>query len=380
MYNRKRLKVLFIYENISGGELVETELLLSEFRKSKSFKLKVLILDPLIQTGLMNYFFWIFKNVSKSFLSIIQKRPDVIYTTTFTGGVAAVIAKIFLEHKIIFHYHGSRIPPKHILTSPLHKATQLVKYYASFFLHNIFIFESDAIIAPSEFTQRSLSKDFRISESRIQVIPNGINVSGFGNLTASDRLRGLEKKFVISAVGRYNDSKNLSEVVRLFTKFIDLYKKPAVLLLLCSSPQTIGEISYKKKLRNLISHLGLGNKILLIEGKDNLAPYYHSSDLIISLSKVENLPMSMLESFASGVIYCASTVGEVKNVLAKIDPMLLIRETNTDKIAVHIINIANLSKERKADIINKERRMAKNYSVERTFDEIQKLLASFFKM
>ena len=386
MHNNKDRTVVFIYENIPGGELVETELIIDDLCKNKNINFGKLSLNPLTNTGFFSYFLWLVVSIVKSAAFIIKNRPNVVYVTTFTAGMAAVALKTVLTYKIIFHYHGSRIPPRFIESTFIHRTSQQIKYFVTRLLHKIVINGVDKIIVPSEFTRKKILGKFKVSKNTVQIIPNGIDLQRFDSLKKTSHI--LYKKlsdemrntFVITTIGRFNKDKNLVAVIKSFAKFSSLLKKPTVLILLCPHPTTTAEKSYRKTLLDLISVLKVGDKIYLIEGRKSLEAYYRVSDLVISLSKVENFPISMLESFASGVVYSAYPAGEIKSILRRIDPVLLIEESGEDKIAAHLMRMVSLSKNKKAEIVNNQCKFVENFSIKKTSSKVYKLISSFLEM
>ena len=380
MKNNKRL-ILFIFEKVNGGELTETKLISSGFGKKNKYRVKKLILTPLLHTGTTEYIKWILHSIYVAYTKIKKTDPDFVYTTTFTGGVAARLYKVCGNTKLIFHYHGERVPPKEG-NNFFKKITQNIKHETTLMLHRFFLSHSDLVIVPSTFSKNNINKIYRVDKSKLIVIPNGINISKYikVNKEAIKLKTNIKKNIhsvkIILSVGGYNARKNLLKLIEVFNILNRKLNKDVVLILTSFSPVTCAEKTYKDLMVSLIDKYNLKNKVLLIENPD-VSNYYKIADLYVSLSASEHLPLTLLESFASNLVYCSTPVGGVMEVLEKINPKLIIVEKRNEEIAKHINDLLFMNKSELNHVLSMQKALVSDYSihsiVKKIDEEISKL-------
>lgn len=316
---KDKITVISIYETGCGGETIAHEHFLNQLRNRTAYSVKTLELTPLQNTDLCSYFLWFFKSFFKSLNHILKFRSGIIYTPTFTAGIATIAVRMFKDNKLIFHYHGNRIPHKQTGVDIL----QQLKYYFSFYLHEILFSFSDLNIFPSEYSCSQIGKIFPNSIRKSIVINNGVDTSKFFQLTSKEidsyknNLKIQRSAKVLLFVGRLNKYKNISRVIYLFYLFNNRNPK-SILLIAHPTPSSEDERIHKSEIGKVIGKFGITSSVIFLENQD-LPMIYNVSDLCLLLSLRENFPLVMLESLSCGTPFVSSHPS-TKKILTKIQP------------------------------------------------------------
>ena len=176
-----------------------------------------------------------------------------------------------------------------------------------------------AVIAVSnEVQQRLLSSG--ITPERVTLIPNGINTRPFSDIPQSAPAGPL----LVGLVGRLSREKG-----------IDLFLQAAAYVLK-DLPETrfqvIGDGPDRPTLEHLLQTLGVADRISLPGRRDNMPAIYASLDVLVSASRQEGLPITLLEAMASGRAILATSVGEVPSLIRHRETGLLIPPNDIDAL------------------------------------------------
>ncbi len=98
---------------------------------------------------------------------------------------------------------------------------------------------------------------------------------------------GYDRHFVILCTGELNANKNQSVLIQSMTYILE--KHPEALLLLA------GNGPKHDDLQKEIDSLKLNNKVILLDYHPDIEKYVNASDLVVSLSHREGLPMNIVE-------------------------------------------------------------------------------------
>jgi len=149
--------------------------------------------------------------------------------------------------------------------------------------------ESDHILADSEQTKSDLMKYFKIRESKITVVPLGIDEK-FKPLK-----RPKNKEFTVGYLGGFSEQKDVPYLLRAFSIFEKQSSKPAKLILYGKGPQYEECLSLAKE---------LGIKKVEFKGfadEKDLVRIYNSFDVFVFPSKMEGFGFPVLEAQKCGV-------------------------------------------------------------------------------
>ncbi|MEK7499974.1 MAG: glycosyltransferase family 1 protein [Patescibacteria group bacterium] len=202
------------------------------------------------------------------------------------------------------------------LTNPQDKKAYLFnKYLLSGIVH------ADNIVAVSEFTKKSIQEYFSITESRITVIPNGVDdgfhqIPDFASSVAYQQLKQeyiiTDRSPIILCVGSEHPRKNMQTVLQT----VALIKKqfPNVLLMKVGEP---GILSGRQKTLELIDTLDLKSNVLLLGNisRDRLNELYNIVDALLYPSYLEGFGLPPLQALAAGCIVACSNATSLPEVV-----------------------------------------------------------------
>lgn len=130
-----------------------------------------------------------------------------------------------------------------------------------------------------------------------RLMHNAISLDNFKfNNSIRDKIRaqyGLEDKFVIGHVGRFNLQKNHLRLIDIFREVV--LKNPDAVLLL------IGEGELESETKAKVWQYGLNNNVLFLGLRSDVADLYQAMDVFVMPSLFEGLPVVGIEAQASGL-------------------------------------------------------------------------------
>ncbi len=196
--------------------------------------------------------------------------------------------------------------------------------------------EFDALV-----TNSSSIKDFLGGigvRSRIEYIPNGVNLSRFHPVNSSqerEESAGIRRQLgipetdkIIIMVGAIMPRKGPDKVVAAWQRVLTQY--PDTHLLFVGPRSDIHDPKLKPfglKLAELIAKSGAANKVHFTGNIDNVEDYLRASDIFILASDREGTPNSVLEAMATGLpclvtpyIGISSGIGQANEHYQLVDP------------------------------------------------------------
>jgi glycosyltransferase involved in cell wall biosynthesis len=183
--------------------------------------------------------------------------------------------------------------------------TRLVESIDAAVLHGC-----DKVVGVSNSVAESMRRVL-VSSSRIEVIPNGIDLSGFrDDLKGDDVRRSLGIPHgapVIGAVGRLDTQKGHDRLIEAAGKVIDAGQDAFYVIL--------GEGIERPRLEALVRDHGLSSRVLLPGYRSDVRSCLAMMDIFVMPSRREGTPMALLEAMAMKKPVVATAVGGVPDVL-----------------------------------------------------------------
>lgn len=312
MHSDKKITVHCCYELNCGGETVATQKVIENLKGKTAFFVTESVSSNLQASNLLYFLNWIVKSTFAHYKSIKkQKKINILYATTFTGVLGFLLTQNFKQKRIIYHYHGSRIPQKPYFEWNKKYFIQEFKYQLSYLLHSMVFAKTDILIFPSTEAKSTLTFLFpNIKNMRTKIIANGYDKREFHPISVESKIRirnnlQLPPKAVVFLIsGRIEPQKNIFHAIKIFQK---LRRKQDLFLLLCfPRPSNKTEVAYLAYLHRYVAQLNHQHSVLFIE--DAYEQYQASeiigcADCVISFSATEVYPLSMIEAFACKVPY-----------------------------------------------------------------------------
>jgi glycosyltransferase involved in cell wall biosynthesis len=215
---------------------------------------------------------------------------------------------------IVSRMTGVPMVATHHLWTGQNLRTRLVELIDAAVLHSC-----QRVVAVSSSVAESMRRVL-ISSSRIEVIPNGIDLSGFRDAQQNNEVRaslGIPPGLpVIGAVGRLDIQKAHERLIEAARKISDAGQDAIYLI--------VGEGVERLRLESLVRSLGLSDRVLLPGYKSDIRPFLAIMDLFVLPSRREGTPMALLEAMAMRKPVVATAVGGVPDVLTDgIDGIML---------------------------------------------------------
>ena len=155
----------------------------------------------------------------------------------------------------------------------------------------------------AEFTE----KQGKISPSKLEIIPNGINVSDFYGKPKADLsvfgCRAETKKII--AIGRLHHQKGLDWLLTTAPLWLDETRE---LLIVGTGPE-------EEKLKAIVEKLSCAKRIHFIGWQKNIPGLLAASDLLVLPSRWEGMPNVVLQAMAAGLPVVATCVEGVVELL-----------------------------------------------------------------
>lgn len=79
----------------------------------------------------------------------------------------------------------------------------------------------------------------------------------------------------------------------------------------------LGDGEMRAEVEQLVAHLGLVDKVMLLGNVSNVHEYFHHADLFIQTSVIEGYPNALVEALLYGCQVVATDVGDTRRVMAK---------------------------------------------------------------
>lgn len=245
----------------------------------------------------------------------VGKQYDVIHCHYGpNGNLMALLKKLkFIDSKIVTTFHGYDIWSEEIKANKSKCYKELKEF-------------GDHYIAISDSVAETLEKEFLFNKEKITVIRNGIDLNNF-----QFQPRNFSASFKILTVSRLSPEKGIEDALFLIH---DLVMDGITNI----EYHIVGAGESLKALKRLASILKIEEKVIFHGGKSHadIPKYMKEANLLLLPSKIEVLPMVILEAQASGLPVLAKNVGSVKEVVS---PKTGYLANNSQELYNHTINI-----------------------------------------
>jgi glycosyltransferase involved in cell wall biosynthesis len=194
-----------------------------------------------------------------------------------------------------------------------------------------------ATICVSNAVRDSLVKDYEFPPRKTRTIHNGVSTSAFApsnGLPAAVRtrfdLRGDD--FLLVCAARLTESKGLDILIHAVSRVIRQGISCKCVI--------IGDGPLREKLQREVNELGMTNYIFLDGFQKDIRPYLQAASAFILTSRIEGLPLSILEAMASGLPCIATDVGGSAEAVKNRETGLLITSNSIDEAENAILYLA----------------------------------------
>lgn len=285
--NRKKILLIAPHLSNGGAEKVLSEL---SHKLNEHYLVYIMLFSRNLSYSYSGTLIVMDENISSSasllkkllFLNRIKRINKIETTISFLtqGNILNILST------------GKKIITIHTNLSELYKRkssfSRIKNYLIIRFLYGL----SKKIVVVSNGIKDDLINNFRIRESKLNVIYNGFD---FGTMKKkskediSDLHQKIFEKPTIINIGRLTNSKGQWNLLKVFKKLHGTHDWNLIIL---------GEGKYQKKFKEYIEFNNLSSSVFLLGYIKNPYPYIRKSEIMILSSKYEGLSNVLIEGIA----------------------------------------------------------------------------------
>jgi len=239
----------------------------------------------------------------KLYRIIRREKPDIVHTHTAKAGTLGRFAARLAGVPIVVHTFHGNIFEGYFSSLKSKLFLNIERLLASL---------SSKVIAISHSQKQALLKYKICNPGRISCIPLGLELEPFLN---SEKKKGIFRKEL-----------NLDEgipligiVARLVPIKGHIYFLEAAKLVSQDFPSAkfivVGDGELRKKLMDLVTDLGIKDKVIFCGFRKNLTDIYADLDIVVLSSLNEGLPVSIIEALTAKKAVVATEVGGVRDLV-----------------------------------------------------------------
>ncbi len=251
---------------------------------------------------------------------------DIVHTHSFYPNVPGRIAALFACTPVIIAHQHSLYSRK----CKRKKHRWYEKILAPF---------TDTIIAVSQSVKEDYVGYTGVSESRVRVIHNGVDLSPFKNVSYDTRtLRqelGLEGKTVVGSVGRLVWVKGYPFLIQAARKVVE--HRDDVVFVIAGD----GTRQYRQKLLQQIEKLDLREHVRLVGYREDVPALMQMFDIGALPSRFEGFPGVLVEFLASATPVVATNTGGQTEIVTHEKNALIVPPGEPDALAHSLLRLIN---------------------------------------
>lgn len=181
------------------------------------------------------------------------------------------------------------------------------------FLDKLTIGLCDFVLTNSEVAKKYYVEKMGTKNNKIMCIPNGVDVSRFGNVQVDKELKLKElgikieasidaSKVIIGSIARLEKQKDIPTLIKAFEKISQENHNVHLLL--------IGQGKLRENIQELRDELGIGKKVTMLENRKDIAELLGIMDIFVLPSLNEGMSNALLEAMAAGKMIITSDIPE----------------------------------------------------------------------
>ena len=289
---------------------------------------------------------------------LIKIRPTIIHSFLFRANILARIAGYL-----------TGIP---IIISSVRVMGGEKKYFH--YVEMITSFMVDHYVAVSESVQRHIIDKSRISNEKISVIYNGVNIKSQDNAyeqNAKTPFKIENEDRILMTVGRLHKQKGHCYLIQAVSKVRKEFPKVKLLI--------TGDGEEENNLKKLVKSLDLTNEVIFAGLRSDIEGILPMAELFILPSLWEGLPNALLEAMAAGKPVVATKVGGIPEIVVHGETGILIPPRDPNALAIAIVDL--LQDGLKAKDMGEAGRMraGKRFSIYKMIEKTENLYQELLK-
>lgn len=281
--------------------------------------------------------------------AIKQNKIDIVHSHSRTTGVVACLLNIATSVEYVSTCHG---------------------FFKPRLSRRIFPCWGRKVIAISESVKNHLVEDFKVSEQKIKVIHNGIDLDNF-RIADSIAVIDIKNKFglkggpVVGIIARLSDVKGHIYLIKAMSAVLNEYPEAELLI--------VGDGKMKKRLVELSKDLGIEKSVVFAPSVIDCAQVLSAMDIFVMPSLKEGLGLSLMEAMAGGLAVIGSDVGGIRSLIRNGDNGLLVEPADTADLSLKILSLLQNPAQR--EFLGKNARIFinQNFSKEKMISQTEKV-------
>jgi glycosyltransferase involved in cell wall biosynthesis len=233
---------------------------------------------------------------------------------------------------------------------------------------------ADKVVLLSERNRQFWQQQYRLPDSKIAVIPNGIPLNKFRVLSADEkfalrcRYNLHPTRFTVGLIAFFKDSKNLPGFVQVARKVIDRGIDAQFVL--------VGDGPERPLVEEAIDAYGLQSRFHLPGVTDAPEIWYGMFDLALMTSLTEAFPLTLIEAMACGLPVVATRVGGVADIVVEGETGYIAEPHDLETLAEQVATIAQApSLWEQMSLAGRERAL-RNFDIQSMIDNYARLFLS----
>lgn len=255
-------------------------------------------------------------------LFTLRKQYDLVFVSGFRViGVPAVLMSKMINKKCILKADNNGEMSGDFFEGGLAYiglSSESKLYKAALSIRNRILNMADCFVAISSDIRDEYLSNGVWPESKINFIPNSVDVNTFHPVTEDEKLRIRDSLSVpnldllVTYTGRLVSYKGLPQLLRVWE---DLVKKHSQIGLLLVGSGSLDIYNCEDELKEYVREKGLEKSVFFTGEVQNVQNYLQSSDIFVFPTEIEAFGISLVEAMSCGLPVISTNVGGIKDIL-----------------------------------------------------------------
>lgn len=275
----------------------------------------------------------------------LRSEYDIVFVSGFRiVGLAAVVMARILRKAVVLKADSRGEMSGAFFEAGLDRAKVpgfSLLFRAFLKLRNAALRRADAFVAITpEITAEYAAAG--IPESRVRMVPNGVETSRFGPLDAQARAE-LRIKLGIDAAarvavytGRLVSYKGLPTLLRAWPEV--LRAVPAARLLLLGEGG-LDIHNCEQQLREQVQQEGLAGSVTFVGAVSDVSPWLQAADVFVFPTENDAFPSSLVEAMACGLAVVTTPVGAIPTIVQAGETGVLVTPADSGRLAEALVRV-----------------------------------------
>ncbi len=291
----------------------EKTVIVLSYKRRKNDKIVEIAFPGFVKKRIIKAAYFVLASVLKSF----RTRYDVVVGNALIGCISGFIIKTVSGKPLVSIVYDVDFLERDVEYGRFNK---LVRKYVLAAILAL----SDRIIVDSEKVKRDITRFYGIGGRRIVAIPCGTNRIG-----KFRRIRKVGKRIILF-VGNMAEKKGLTDLVNAMKPVADSVRGAELWLV---GPSEDVFAPYQKRLRKLVSSIGLSGRVRFFGMVDSVEPYYDACEfLVLPSHHSEGFGLPIIEAAQFGKPSVATRIFRQTGVINK-RTGLVVPEKNPQELA-----------------------------------------------